>query len=187
MDINLEVLWEQLHHRLCLFICSRIANGDDAEDILQEVFVRLHTHLDTIRELDKVESWLYQVARNSITDYYRSGRRLAPLTELILAEPRPEESAAESLAPYIRQVVETLPEPYREALVLTEYQGLSQKELAERLGLSFSGAKSRVQRAREKVKDILLTCCHFELDARGTVYDFHKNCCCCERKQILVS
>jgi RNA polymerase sigma-70 factor (ECF subfamily) len=64
-------------------------------------------------------------------------------------------------------------------LVLTEYQGLTQKELGERLGLSFSGAKSRVQRAREKLKQQLLACCHFELDRRGHVINYQPKCQCC--------
>ncbi|HLZ55439.1 MAG TPA: sigma factor-like helix-turn-helix DNA-binding protein, partial [Ktedonosporobacter sp.] len=71
------------------------------------------------------------------------------------------------------------PDQDRQALVLTEYQGLTQKELGERLGLSFSGAKSRVQRAREKLKQELLACCHFELDRRGHILDYQPRCDCC--------
>jgi RNA polymerase sigma-70 factor, ECF subfamily len=77
-------------------------------------------------------------------------------------------------------MVRGLPELDRQALVLTEYQGLTQKELAERLGLSFSWAKSRVQRAREKLRQQLLDCCHFELDRRGHIIDYQPRCHCCE-------
>jgi len=93
-----------------------------------------------------------------------------------------DEDITQSLARDIREIVfgsAALPGPYREALILTEYQGLTQKEMAERLGISLSGAKSRVQRARQKVKDLLMTCCHFEFDARGLVYDYRQHCCCC--------
>lgn len=69
-------------------------------------------------------------------------------------------------------MMEELPEKYREALHLTEIQGLTQKELAERLNISLSGAKSRVQRAREKLKGVLLECCHVEVDRRGKVMDW---------------
>ena len=85
------------------------------------------------------------------------------------------------LAPSVAAMLERLPEHYREALVLTEYQGLTQKELAERLGLSFSGAKSRVQRAREKLKQLMLECCHFEFDCLGRVIDYQPRCCCCSQ------
>ncbi len=181
-NIALETLWEQMHSRLCRFVCSRFADEADAEDILQDVFLKIHANLGTVREMERMESWIYQITRNSIADYYRGRRRLVELTEHAVNDEYPEEDAAESLAPTIHDIVQSLPEPYREALILTEYQGLSQVELAERLGISVSGAKSRVQRARQKIKDILMACCHFEFDARGLVYDYHEHCCVCDER-----
>jgi RNA polymerase sigma-70 factor, ECF subfamily len=180
-DISLETLWNQFHDSLYRFIVSRLPDPDDADDILQEVFLRIHTRLETVRDMDKLESWIYQIARNSITDYYRSRRKLVELAaDLPVEDEHHEEDASESLAPSIQEIVQALPDPYREALILTEYQGLSQKELADRLGISLSGAKSRVQRARQKIKDVLLACCHFEFDVRGTLYEVRQHCCCCD-------
>ena len=76
-------------------------------------------------------------------------------------------------------MVGALPDAYRETLRLTEYEGLSQKQLSEQLGISFSGAKSRVQRARAKIKEQLLDCCHFELDHAGRIIDYQPHCACC--------
>ena len=70
-------------------------------------------------------------------------------------------------------MLEGLPPDHWEALYLTEYEGLTQKELAERLGIGLSGAKSRVQRARARLKAMLLDCCHFELDRRGRVTNYY--------------
>jgi RNA polymerase sigma-70 factor, ECF subfamily len=174
------IQWADLRKRLCLFICSRTPNGDDAEDILQEVLLRVHTHLDTVQDMHKVESWIYQIARNSIIDYYRSSRISEELPEdLAVAQEEVEESAAESLAPALHELVDSLPEIYRQALKLTDYQGVSQADLARKLGVSQSTIKSRVQRARQMVKDNLMTCCHFEFDRRGKVLDFYENCCAC--------
>jgi RNA polymerase sigma-70 factor (ECF subfamily) len=183
-DITLETLWNQMHIRLRRFIGSRISDIDDAEDILQEVFLRIHSNLETVRDMDKVESWIYQIARNSIIDYYRGRRVLVELPDIPTKEDFPEKGAAESIAPYIQEIVQALPEPYREALILTEYQGLSQKEMADRLGISLSGAKSRVQRARQKVRDIMLACCHYEFDVRGTVCCYRERCCGCLGEQV---
>ncbi len=179
---SLETIWEQMHGRLCRFVCSRFADEADADDILQEVFLKIHANLDSVRDMERMESWIYQIARNSIADFYRGRRRLVELTEHAVNDEYPEEDAAESLAPTIRDIVQSLPEPYREALILTEYRGLSQVELAQRLGISVSGAKSRVQRARQKIKDILMACCHFEFDARGLVYDYREHCCACSER-----
>ncbi|HEX9017744.1 MAG TPA: RNA polymerase sigma factor SigZ [Anaerolineaceae bacterium] len=177
MERNFEALWVEMHGRICRFICSRVADPDDAEDILQEVFLRIHTHLETVRDVDRLESWMYQVARNGVIDYYRGHRWLVPLTDLPVEDELSGEDNSESMAPYVRKVVQALPEPYRQAIVLTEYEGLSQKALAERLGISGSGARSRVQRAREKIKEILLACGHFEFDMRGAIIEYRQRCC----------
>jgi RNA polymerase sigma-70 factor (ECF subfamily) len=83
------------------------------------------------------------------------------------------------LIPCIKEMLDSLPNDYRQALILTEYQGLTQKELGEKLGISLSGAKSRVQRAREKLKTMLLNCCHFQFDRLGRVIDYQSGCDCC--------
>jgi RNA polymerase sigma-70 factor (ECF subfamily) len=90
-----------------------------------------------------------------------------------------EEDPEARLALSLKETVLALPEPHRQALLLTEYEGLNQRELAERLGISFSGAKSRVQRARQKLRSVLQECCHCELDRRGRVVDYYPRCCGC--------
>lgn len=180
MTVALESVWDQFSDRLRSFIRARVADEAAVEDILQDVFVRIHAKVGTLHDLGKLESWLYQITRNVIIDYYRSRRPTEQLPETLgSSEEVYEEALVTRLASDVREMVEALPEPYREALVLTSYEGLSQKELAKRLGLSYSGAKSRVQRARERVKDMLMTCCHFEFDRRGTVIDYYDHCCCC--------
>jgi len=164
------------------FIRTRVEDETTTEDLLQEVFLRIHQQIDTLRDVKKLESWVYQITRNAIIDYYRSKRPTATLDipEVVaLPEALPDDDIVSDLFPSVRAMVGNLPEQDRQALVLTEYQGLTQKELGERLGLSFSGAKSRVQRAREKLKQQLLDCCHFELDRRGHVIDYQPRCQCC--------
>ena len=91
----------------------------------------------------------------------------------------PYDDVVAELAPCILDMVESLPAHYRQALILTEYEGLSQKALSEQLGLSFSGAKSRVQRARQQIKQMLLDCCHFQFDSVGRIIDYQPKCACC--------
>ena len=181
----LQPLWEQYNRRLLVFITSRVGDESEAEDILQEVFIRVHRSLCCQAEWQKPDGWFYQIARNLIIDHYRRRRELAEIPEDLPAEPafdeqsELEEDPAATLALSLREMVDELPEPYRQALLLTEYQGLTQKQLAEQLGISLSGAKSRVQRARDKLRDMLLSCCHFEFDRRGRVMDYYSHCCCC--------
>src|SRR5215469_331577 len=180
--LTTERVWEEFHTPLQQFIRRRISDEETAEDVLQDVFLKIHQHMDALKDVRKLESWIYQITRNVIIDAYRSRRQEATLESaeaLDLPEELPDDDIVSELLPSVRAMVRNLPELDRQALVLTEYQGLTQKELAERLGLSLSGAKSRVQRAREKLKQQLLECCHFELDRRGHIIDFQPRCVCC--------
>jgi RNA polymerase sigma-70 factor (ECF subfamily) len=184
MNGNLELLWDQYSLRLKGFIRSRVEDEAEAEDILQEVFIRVHRNLCCQSDWNKPESWIYQIARNLIIDHYRRRREMAEIPEGLPAPPDlPEEDTAEAveaiLALSLKDMINELPESYRQALLLTEYRGLSQKQLAQSLGISLSGAKSRVQRARDRLRDMLLSCCHFELDRRGRILDYYQRCCCC--------
>ncbi len=182
MSLTTEHVWEAFHVPLQQFIRRRVADETTAEDVLQEVFLKIHQHIGTLGDVKKLESWVYQITRNAIIDSYRSKRPMVPLESpevLALPEALPDDDIATELFPSMRAMVSNLPEQDRQALILTEYQGLTQKEFGERLGLSFSGAKSRVQRARERLKQQLLDCCHFELDRRGHVIDYQPRCQCC--------
>lgn len=180
MQINLEPIWEQFHSRLQKFIRSRVEDDATADDIVQTVFLRIHTNMESLSDSNRLESWVFQIARNAIIDHYRRRRDLVEISETTPADDDfIEPDAAENLASSMRSMVEELPEPYRQALILTEYEGLTQAEMAERLGISLSGAKSRVQRARQRIKDELLACCHFEFDRYGRVIDYWEHCCCC--------
>jgi RNA polymerase sigma-70 factor, ECF subfamily len=182
MYTTTERIWETFHVPLQQFIRRRVSDDATAEDLLQDVFLKIHQHVETLEDVKKLESWIYRLARNTIIDYYRSTRTTTSLDvveALQLPDELPDEDVISELFPSVRAMVTSLPAQDRQALILTEYQGLTQKELAERLGLSVSGAKSRVQRARAKLKQQLLDCCHFELDRRGHVIDYQPRCACC--------
>ncbi len=178
-----EQLWEDFHTPLRQFIRTQVRDEQLADDLLQDVFVKIHSHLATVRAQEKMGSWLYQIARHLITDYYRS-RESTPRTalsddiakRLVAPEISQENEAVQWLLPCILPLICRLPSPYRQAVLLTEYEGLTQKELGQRLGLSLSGAKSRVQRARDQLRQLLLECCHFDFDRRGAIIDYRPNC-----------
>lgn len=183
MVTTTEQVWEAFHTPLHQFIRHRVSDEAVAEDLLQEVFLKIHQHIANLKDARRLEGWIYQITRHAIIDHYRSQKPLATLESsgiLDWPEDLPDDDVVSELLPCVRAMVLALPEQDRQALVLTEYQGLTQKDLAERLGLSFSGAKSRVQRAREKLKQQLLACCHFELDRRGHILNYQPRCLTCE-------
>jgi RNA polymerase sigma-70 factor (ECF subfamily) len=174
-----EKVWDEFNAELKHFILKRVPDEPGAEDILQDVFLKIHTHIDTLRESDKLQSWVYQIARNAITDYFRTYKPTPDIPEMSYMPEDPFDDVVSDLLPYVRDLVDSLPPDYRQALILTEYEGLTQRQVAEKLGISVSGAKSRVQRAREKVKLMLLRCCHFEFDRLGRIINYEPNCYCC--------
>lgn len=178
--LTTEQAWDTFRIPINHFILKYIHNEAVAEDILQDVFLKIHMHIETLHDEEKLQAWLYQIARRTIYDYYRSQKITQTLPETFDIPQEPtQEDMEQTLLPCLKDMVDQLPSLYRDAIFLTEYQGLTQRELAEQLHLSFSGAKSRVQRAREKLKQKLLECCHFVLDRRGGIIEYHpRNECC---------
>lgn len=182
MTPSLEQIWHEFSGQLGRFIRARVADPATAEDILQDVFVKIQSRLDRLRDATKLQGWIYLIARNAIIDHYRTRRETVAVPESLVAEPSPPSEEMEALKAAFRRMIDSLPEPYREALVLTEFEGLTQQELANRVGISLSGAKSRVQRGREQLKEMLAECCTFAFDRRGRVFDCtpHKKADCAE-------
>ncbi len=177
-----EEAWERFHAPLLQFIRRRVADDETAEDLLQDVFLKIHQGIETLKDTRKLESWVYQIARYAIIDHYRSKRLTISLeTPEVCDLPAelPDDDVVSELFPAVRVMINSLPFQDRQALILTEYQGLTQKELSQRLGISFSGAKSRVQRARERLRQQLLACCHFELDRHSHILNYQPHCQCC--------
>ena len=170
-----EKIWLEYHEKLRAFIRSRV--GDDAAsvDILQNVFLKMHGGLASLHDATKLRSWLYQIARNAIIDYFRARQPTLEIPEW-LAQPEidPGEKVTQELAKCLLPMIQRLPEKYREAVVLSELQGLTQQEVADAQGTSLSGAKSRVQRGRALLHSMLTECCRFEFDRSGRLADYHR-------------
>jgi RNA polymerase sigma-70 factor, ECF subfamily len=173
--LSTEAVWIEVSVRLRRFIAARIRNRDDAEDVLQDVFVKIHDQLPRLEDSTRLLAWVYKITRNAITDYYRRRGRSPELTTEYpedLAAADPEKDLTDEVVAWLLPVIDTLPPKYRDAMRLSEVQGLTQQETAERLGISLSGAKSRVQRGRERLRAALLDCCHVELDRSGRVVEW---------------
>jgi RNA polymerase sigma-70 factor (ECF subfamily) len=183
-----QEIWETCSSALRKFIQSRVSNPEDREDILQDVFLKIHMHRDSLREDERITSWIFRITRNTIIDYYRKHKipivdmdnltdeedSTVAISDEDLVE-EPERVIASGLASMIRE----LPEKYAQAISMVDFQGISQIELANKLGITPSGARARVQRGRAMIKKMLLECCHFDFDKYGTIIDYRPACCCC--------
>ena len=179
MSLTTVDVWEAFAHHLRSYIRRRIPDPVEAEDVLQEVFLRVHTHLPGLRQPDRLLPWLYSLARSAVVDHVRARRLVLELDEDLPADDVPVDDAGTQIARGLGHMVDELPAIYREAVRLSELEGLDHKVVARRLGLSLSGAKSRVQRGRQQLYRLLTDCCSFELDRRNHIVDYRPRVACC--------
>ena len=174
-------IWDEFADELKKFILSRIKERMDADDILQEVFIKIHNNIETLKEETKIRAWIYQITRNTIIDFHRRKKNTTDeFPSVDFFEEIKEENPSDRLVETIRLMIDELPPAYSEAVCLSECYGIEQKEIAQKIGLSLSGTKSRIQRGRQMLKNELMKCCHYEFDKYGTIVDYHKiDCCCC--------
>lgn len=180
------LLWKRFAAPLRSFVAKRAPRELDPEDLVQDIFVRIQTHLPNLRDADRIDAWIFQIARNVVADAFRERARSEALAS---RDPREstapttdaDERAAEAaLVSCLATMIAQLPEPYRHAVELTEIEGLTQGDAARLAGISVSGMKSRVQRGREQLKRIIQEVCLIETDVRGRVIECdprgHRGC-----------
>lgn len=183
VTLNTEGVWTELHANIRAFVARRVRQPADVDDIVQRVFLQVHRGLPALRDADRIHAWIYQTTRRGIADYYRAPalRREIPAGGAVDfdagfeagdAAGEPDASAMSELSSCLRPLMMQLEPGDRQALELVELEGLTQVEAASRLGLSVSGMKSRVQRARRRLRAGLDDCCQVALDARGGVVSF---------------
>jgi RNA polymerase sigma-70 factor (ECF subfamily) len=185
LDMTTETIWREFHADLLRFVARRVSNPADAEDVVQRVFLQVHRALPTLRDSERLPAWLHQMTRRAIVDFYRTAprRREVPSggggdfdDRLVEADANVELSALAELAGCLRPLMAQLSEPDRQALALVEFAAVSQVDAAAQLGVSVSGMKSRVQRARRRLREVVEACCRIELDRRGGVAAYEAHC-----------
>lgn len=162
-------IWEEFSGRVRSHLLKKIRNKGDVDDLMQDIFMKIHAHLPHLRERDKLSSWIYRIAGNTLNDYYRKG----PGRETEFDENKTADGNADGDDPLsgiegcLEAFIARLPEKYREPLVMSDVEGKSQKEIAEEMDISYSGLKSRVQRGREMIKDMFIECCKLSVGKDG--------------------
>lgn len=173
MEIN--SLYRQFHDSLHRYILSKVAKKEDAEDILQEVFIKISLKKDSISNHEKIQNWIFTIARNAVIDYYRksSGKKDLTYTDALSEDIEHENDpdATKGLESCLESFIEKLPEEYRAIIIDSELKNIRQKELALKYNMAYPSLRSRVQRGRERLRKMFVNCCIIELDKRGNVLD----------------
>ena len=181
-DSSLQAITGQFRAEIFAYIQGKVRNATTAEDLTQETFIKVGRTLAKGTTPEHFRGWLYQIARNTIIDFLTESRRFVPLDDSAVDREVSKPGASDfddaefrkNLFSYTLKVIETFPHEDREVLTLTEIDGLSREELATELKISLTAAKSRVQRARAKLRKTVEECCRLVTDPYGRVIDWRK-------------
>jgi RNA polymerase sigma-70 factor (ECF subfamily) len=184
--ITFNEIWLKFSHPVKDFIRNQTHNADVTDDILQEVFIKIHQNLHLLRNEERVSGWVFQIARNTILNYFRTQKKHLENQEFHQRETEgesyfKENNLNEIVGIWLEEFKKDLAPKYQEALQLVDIEGITQVELAHRLGISISGAKSRVQRGREQLKQKLIDCCPVKTDQYGNILEIENkdgSCVC---------
>nr|WP_279343317.1 RNA polymerase sigma factor SigZ [Fundidesulfovibrio terrae] len=169
----METIWHEHRDELKAFIMRRVKSLAEAEDILQDVSLKMLSSLNAHTRVVHPRAWLFAIARNAVVDHFRNRRPLDPLPEDLTGHcPDSGSGPLEEIGNCLAPMLSALPPKIREAIVLADLEGVKQRQVSERLGISLAAVKSRILRGRTQMRRMIEDCCHLELDSRGSIMDF---------------
>jgi RNA polymerase sigma-70 factor (ECF subfamily) len=167
----LTTAWKDYAPELRGWARHKLGNATDAEDLLQDLFLKALRQGERFCSVQNARAWLFEVARNTLADRLRVGRHTVELPD-DLANPTEVTDAVDTLTGCLPRVLSELDAEDRDAITLCDLQGMAQADYARAKGLTLSAAKSRIQRARVRMKVRMTTACQVQLDDAGHVLDF---------------
>lgn len=186
--MEIEEIWKQFGQQLRNFIQVRVPEAHIADELTQELLIKAYNNLSSLQDYDRLDAWLYRIARNVINDYYRKKSTdkenlMAEMDEIVVSieDDSQQNHIREELSQCVKPFIYELPSKYRQIIIAVDLEGYSQKALADKLGVNYSTIKSQTQRGRSQLKKLFNKCCDFDIDARGNIMGYKprsKQCKC---------
>lgn len=179
--LNIQNIWTEYQSSLKSFLHSKVGNPDDVEDLLQEILIKTHKNLHSVKDNEKIKSWVFQIANNTIIDFYRQSNKAHELSAEDLWYKQEEPQIIRELSLCVLPFIKGLPEEDADLLMAIEIEALSQKEYAARKNMNYSTLKSRVKKSRKKLYSLFSNCCDFSIDNKGNLSQFKQRSTSCSR------
>ena len=192
-DYEFKKIYDEYHPRILQFL-SRMVGPIEAEDIAQDVFNKINSGLEGFKGKSKLSTWIYRIATNAAIDKHRSAAYKHASEHIAIEDGADSDSQGvledhkspatdqiviqKEMSECINEYIDNLPPDYKTVIVLSELEGLANKEIAEILGISLNNIKIRLHRARTKLKEVLNEACDF--------YHTEQNTLACDRKQVQI-
>ena len=169
---NIYTVWKDVYQKLEYMLAANVRDKEARKDLLHDIFLKIYAGIDSLKSSEKLLPWVRQITRNAIADHYRSGMKNVFVSEVPDMPSEDQDYLNEKIINCMMPMIDQLDTKYKEAILLSELKGIKQKDIATRLDISFSGVKSRVQRGRKKLKEMILQCCEIEADIYGNIVDY---------------
>jgi RNA polymerase sigma-70 factor (ECF subfamily) len=171
-----DIDWAAFYNRLHAFVAARIRNDADVDDLVQRILERAVSK-GASTEVENTAGWLFGIARNAIADHYREqARTLMAAADALDATEHlgTSEDERSAVLACMRPLLDSLPQDTAQLLQWADMEGRTMQSIADKLGISLTAAKSRVQRARKDFVKVTSDCCAITIDARGRVTDLSR-------------
>ncbi|MEM8968604.1 MAG: sigma-70 family RNA polymerase sigma factor [Bacteroidota bacterium] len=165
-------LYEQYREELVGFVNSRLRDTAQSEAVVSDVLEKLYRNCESLDSVKNIRAWLFQVTKRTAYDYLRAQSKLANFSPEVVDGVLEEAEIRLDISFFVPELINCLPEKYAIPLKMSDLDEVPQREIAQKLNLSLSGAKSRIQRGRQKLKQLLEECLHLETDCRGIPIDY---------------
>ena len=158
-------IWTLYADDIKYFMLSKVKDVNIADDLLQDTFIKVHTKVSTLKDDDKLKSWLFSIAKYTVMDYFRQREIVYEMTDedFIFEDQKLDHTVLDCL----RGIVKRLPKKYRDPLFLSDIKGMKQAEVANQLHLPLATVKSQIQRGRKMIAQGFIDCCDFKVNDKG--------------------
>lgn len=174
---SFDELWNKFNKKLLNFINSKVNNIHDAEDILQDVFIKIFNKIDQLESKVSTKAWIFTITRNTIIDFYKKRKDfiVSPNSlNIVVEELEDINEMNDDISKCISNMIYNLPDKYNQVYNMHEKQGMKHKDISKTLDISISASKVRLKRVKDKIKESLLGCCDFKVDEYGNILKYDK-------------
>ena len=171
--MNLQTIYDTYYDRMISYIRGKVNDPHLTEDICQDVFLKIQSDLDKLKDETKLEAWIFKIAKFTVIDFYRS-KRFEPLPDVVKSDVQIEKNVAVAQGiDAIKTIIDTLPDKYARVLKLFKLKKLTAREIAAETGLSHSAVKSRILRGKAMLNEKLKACCDVQYSTDGSIADIN--------------
>ncbi|MEN7550035.1 sigma-70 family RNA polymerase sigma factor [Rapidithrix thailandica] len=178
MKCDIYKIWENYQSNLKSYVRKRAFNESDVNDIMQSVLIKITDYCETKNNVEYIKAWIYRITQNTIIDFYKKSKRISHVDLEYLQLQDPQDGYDENIYVWLHNFIDNLPTEYAVPLKLSDIEGKPQKKIAEQLGLTLTATKSRIQRARKKLREKFDECGMVEFSENQWLsYTVTKACC----------